>query len=319
MARAQQEQSDARRGDRGRDCSIPAAAELNRKDKLAGATALPEIADQVAADHPIAPVTGRRPVTSDGLPSQTYVTNTAPTIPAAMSRTGTSAGPRPMPSSMASITAAVRRSTPEFFAREQRRALQMSEASAGGASAAALSFIPLPKPLDPYAACKRSGRESAMAKAPKAAKKSSQAEAALRRQSADREGAGDAPVQAYIAAMPGWKSALGRRLDAIITRARPRRGQSGQIQLAALRHRGRWLVPRHPCLREIRQGGFLPRPLAASPAARRVQDEGRCGYLDIREDAPFDEAQSADWVKQASERPGERSEAAFRPGRFQQS
>ena len=33
---------------------------------------------------------------------------------------------------------------------------------------------------------------------------------------------GDAPVQAYIAAMPGWKSDMGRRLDAIITRAVPK-------------------------------------------------------------------------------------------------
>ena len=32
---------------------------------------------------------------------------------------------------------------------------------------------------------------------------------------------GDAPVQAYIAAMPGWKRDVGRRLDALIVRTVP--------------------------------------------------------------------------------------------------
>ena len=36
------------------------------------------------------------------------------------------------------------------------------------------------------------------------------------------KGDGDAPVQAYIAAMPGWKRGVGRRLDALIVRAVPR-------------------------------------------------------------------------------------------------
>ena len=49
------------------------------------------------------------------------------------------------------------------------------------------------------------------------------------------KGYGDAPVQAYIAAMPGWKSSVGRRLDALITRAVPPRAQGGQMEFAALR------------------------------------------------------------------------------------
>ena len=48
-----------------------------------------------------------------------------------------------------------------------------------------------------------------------------EAEATLRRQPADREGLRRRPVQAYIAAMPGWKRDVGRRLDAIITRTVP--------------------------------------------------------------------------------------------------
>src|SRR5437868_7627906 len=36
------------------------------------------------------------------------------------------------------------------------------------------------------------------------------------------KGDGNAPVQAYIAAMPGWKRDLGKRLDALITRKVPK-------------------------------------------------------------------------------------------------
>jgi hypothetical protein len=41
---------------------------------------------------------------------------------------------------------------------------------------------------------------------------------------------GDAPVQAYIAAMPGWKSDVGRRLDALIVRTVP--GVHDETQMA---------------------------------------------------------------------------------------
>ena len=54
---------------------------------------------------------------------------------------------------------------------------------------------------------------------------------------------GDAPVQAYIAAIPGWKRDLGRRLDALIVARRPGRAQGGQVELAVLRSRGPRLVP----------------------------------------------------------------------------
>jgi hypothetical protein len=70
---------------------------------------------------------------------------------------------------------------------------------------------------------------------------------------------GDVPVQAYIAAMPGWKRNVGRRLDALIVRAVPGVRKGGQMELAAVRSRGPRLVPRHPLLHEVRQSGFLPR------------------------------------------------------------
>ena len=120
---------------------------------------------------------------------------------------------------------------------------------------------------------------------------------------------GDAPVQAYIAAMPGWKSKVGRRLDAIIVLHRARRLQSREMELALLRHRAprgqRGLVPRHPLLHEVHQSGLLPRRVARPvPPAKSKQKEVR--YLDIHEDDEIDEAQFAAWVKQASRLPGVR-------------
>ncbi len=82
---------------------------------------------------------------------------------------------------------------------------------------------------------------------------------------------GAAPVQAYIATMPGSKRDVGRRLDALIVRTVP---DVRQMELAAVRSRGPVLVPRHPLLHEVRQGGFLPRHVAASCPPRRVQEQG---------------------------------------------
>jgi superfamily II DNA/RNA helicase len=110
------------------DAAIPhPAAELHRKDKLAAATALPEIADQVAADHPIAPVVvssgGVGPVTSDGLPSQTY----ANTRHENRHERRAHAHGDHRSESHEHHSGPFGDHTPEFFAREQRRALQMTE------------------------------------------------------------------------------------------------------------------------------------------------------------------------------------------------
>ena len=82
---------------------------------------------------------------------------------------------------------------------------------------------------------------------------------------------GDAPVQAYIAAMPGWKRDVGRRLDALIVRTVPGVRKAVKWNSPLLRLRGPGLVPRLPLLHEVRQSGFLPRRVAASCPPRRVQ------------------------------------------------
>jgi superfamily II DNA/RNA helicase len=112
------------------DAAIPhPAAELHRKDKLAAATALPEIVDQVAADHPIAPVVVG-PVTSDGLPSKTYSSNSRHESNRHESnrherRAQAAHGDRAEPHGE-HHGGPFGDHTPEFFAREQRRALQLA-------------------------------------------------------------------------------------------------------------------------------------------------------------------------------------------------
>jgi len=109
---------------------------------------------------------------------------------------------------------------------------------------------------------------------------------------------GDAPVQAYIAAMPGWKRDVGRRLDATHCSHRPRRVQGREVEHTFLWHQGPGLVPRLPLHHEVRQGGLLPRHgrCGRFPPVESKQKEVR--YFHIREDDQFDEAQFAAWVKQ---------------------
>jgi hypothetical protein len=86
---------------------------------------------------------------------------------------------------------------------------------------------------------------------------------------------GDAPVQAYIAAMPGWKSDLGKRLDALIVRSS--RGKKGsEVELAVLRHRRPGLVPVVPRSHSIREGDLLCRHVAGPIAARRHRAQQGC-------------------------------------------
>ena len=82
------------------------------------------------------------------------------------------------------------------------------------------------------------------------------------------KGYGDAPVQAYIAAMPGWKSDLGHRLDALITRTVPGVHKAVKWNSPLYGVRGPRLVSQPSLFHEIRQSGFLPRCVVASNPAR---------------------------------------------------
>lgn len=119
------------------------------------------------------------------------------------------------------------------------------------------------------------------------------------------KGYGDAPVQAYIAAMPGWKSAVGRRLDAIITQTVPgvRKAVKWNSPLYGVEENV-WFLGIHVFTKYIKVAFFRGAALRPIPPGESKQKEVR--YLDIREEEPLDEVQFARWVEQASEIPGER-------------
>jgi len=119
------------------------------------------------------------------------------------------------------------------------------------------------------------------------------------------KGYGDAPVQAYIAAMPGWKRDVGRRLDAIIERAVPDvyKAVKWNTPFYGIEDEG-WFLGFHCYTKFVKVAFFRGASLRPVPPGQSKQKEVR--YLDIREDAPLDEAQFADWVMQASQLPGER-------------
>ena len=119
------------------------------------------------------------------------------------------------------------------------------------------------------------------------------------------KGYGDAPVRAYIAAMPGWKREIGGRLDALIERAVPgvHKAVKWNSPFYGVEGEG-WFVSFHCFTRYIKVAFFRGLSLDPVPPGESRSRDTR--YLDIREDEPFDEAQFSAWVKQASQLPGER-------------
>lgn len=116
---------------------------------------------------------------------------------------------------------------------------------------------------------------------------------------------GDAPVQAYIAAMPGWKQAIGQRLDEIITRTIP--GVEKAVKWNSPFYgveENVWFLSFHCFAKYVKVAFFRGASLRPIPPGQSKQKEVR--YLDIREDDAIDEKQFAAWVKQASKLPGER-------------
>src|SRR5437762_4346915 len=116
---------------------------------------------------------------------------------------------------------------------------------------------------------------------------------------------GDAPVQAYIAAMPGWKSDVGRRLDALIVRTVPdvRKAVKWNSPFYGIEGRG-WFLNFHCFTKYVKVAFFRGASLRPVPPGESKDKDVR--YLDIHEDDQLDEAQLAAWVKQASLLPGER-------------
>jgi hypothetical protein len=114
---------------------------------------------------------------------------------------------------------------------------------------------------------------------------------------------GDAPVQEYIAGMPGWKREVGRRLDALIVRNVPevRKAVKWNSPFYGIEGRG-WFLSFHVFTRYVKVAFFRGASLRpVPPGASKGQDTR---YLDIHEDDELDEARMARWVKQAAALPG---------------
>ena len=113
----------------------------------------------------------------------------------------------------------------------------------------------------------------------------------------------DVPVQAYIAAMPGWKRDVGRRLDALIERTVPgaRRAVKWNSPFYGVED-GVWFLSFHCFTKYVKVAFFRGTSLRPVPPGESKHKEVR--YLDIREDDPFDEAQMATWIRQAAALPG---------------
>ena len=119
------------------------------------------------------------------------------------------------------------------------------------------------------------------------------------------KGYGDAPVQAYIAAMPGWKRDVGRRLDALIEAAVP--GVNKAVKWNSPFYgleTDVWFLSFHCFDRYVKVAFFRGASLEPVPPVGSKQKDVR--YVHVHEGEPLDEAGFTDWVKQASKLPGER-------------
>ena len=117
------------------------------------------------------------------------------------------------------------------------------------------------------------------------------------------KGDGDGPVQAYIAAVPGWKHDVVRRFDALVERTVPgvRKAVKWNSPFYGVEDRG-WFLNVH-CFRQYVKVAFF-RGADLRPPPPGISKDPHTRYLDIREDDELDEKRVATWIRQASELPG---------------
>lgn len=117
------------------------------------------------------------------------------------------------------------------------------------------------------------------------------------------KGDGDAPVRAYIEAMPGWKRELGARLDALVVATVPgvRKAVRWNSPFYGVAGQG-WFLSFHVFTRYVKLTFFRGTSLQPLPPGSSKTPETR--YLDIHEHDPIDERQLADWIRQAAAIPG---------------
>jgi hypothetical protein len=118
------------------------------------------------------------------------------------------------------------------------------------------------------------------------------------------KGTGDAPVQAYIAAMPGWKHDVGRQLDALIVKAVPHVHKAVKWNTPFYGREGQgWFASFHCFEKYVKVTFFRGTSLEPMPPGESKVKDVR--YLDVRENIPLDEKLFVNWIHQASKLPGE--------------
>jgi hypothetical protein len=117
------------------------------------------------------------------------------------------------------------------------------------------------------------------------------------------KGDGDAPVQAYIATMPGWKRDVGRRLDSLIVRTVPgvRKAVKWNSPFYGVEGQG-WFLGIHCFTKYIKVAFFRGTSLRPLPPVESKDADAR--YFHIHDDDELDEELVASWIRQASELPG---------------
>ncbi|MBI1685947.1 DUF1801 domain-containing protein [Caulobacter hibisci] len=121
------------------------------------------------------------------------------------------------------------------------------------------------------------------------------------------KGDGEAPIQAYIAAMPGWKSAVGARLDALITAAVPgvRKAVKWNSPFYGAPDGDKtWFLSFHVFARYVKIAFF--RGAALDPQPPELSKKSDVRYFHIHEGDALDEALLTAWIEQAAVLPGER-------------
>jgi hypothetical protein len=150
---------------------------------------------------------------------------------------------------------------------------------------------------------RREGGQTAQDSAQVATSQGREAGPPCRRQSSDCKGRRGAPVQAYIAAMPGWKRDVGRRLDGLIVRTVPgvRKAVKWNSPFYGIEGRG-WFLSFHCFTKYIKVAFFRGTSLRPVPPGESKHKEVR--YLNIHQNDRFDEALMATWVTQSAALPG---------------
>jgi hypothetical protein len=114
---------------------------------------------------------------------------------------------------------------------------------------------------------------------------------------------GDAPVQAYLAALPGWKREMGKRLDALIVRTVPevRKAVKWNSPFYGIEDQG-WFLSFHSFTRYLKLTFF--RGASLRPVPPEPSKDRNTRYFHIHEGDELDQTQLATWIKQAAALPG---------------